>query len=411
MLLIWDIHINSTIKDSLISELDAFIEKNPEEKNIVFVGDFVYHFNFDKAVLVDFFAWILWRYSRWKSIYLVAWNHDRVWKYFVYQEIKDFSDTIKNSESVIRFFTEPTLENIEWHDILFMPYSIDIENLRKNLSWLPIIDESKNYDLLLQARDLQNSTNKNEQISWLINEITLNHTQRNKNLIMIHHFYVANTKFPGQKAVYHFKDCAISEKVLDIANLKMISGHIHKSFQIKNYLCIWSSRNTSPSEIDETKFLWKLDASWDITLYQTQVNPNILLEIQDSQRNREQVHQKIHELYKKDSVNSAEWLRNIKHETNQENAKNRISIIVNVDKISEDELKEKISDEIKNSVKEIKFKKKLESINSLIDSTILQWVDLQNSLNDRKNLAKTFINNKYKENAEEYLEILRTIGL
>jgi hypothetical protein len=34
--------------------------------------------------------------------------------------------------------------------------------------------------------------------------------------------------------------------------------------------------------------------------------------------------------------------------------------------------KEQFENDIKNSVKEIKFKKKLESINSLIDSTILQ---------------------------------------
>jgi len=56
-------------------------------------------------------------------------------------------------------------------------------------------------------------------------------------LTVIHHHYINNTKFPGQKSIFHYKDVALNESFLDLPDVKMISGHLHQAFTHKNYLC------------------------------------------------------------------------------------------------------------------------------------------------------------------------------
>jgi len=41
------LHINSRVKDRIIEELRAFIS-NSSETNIIFLGDYVYHFSYDR---------------------------------------------------------------------------------------------------------------------------------------------------------------------------------------------------------------------------------------------------------------------------------------------------------------------------------------------------------------------------
>ena len=79
----------------------------------------------------------------------------------------------------------------------------------------------------------------------------------NRELIVIHHYYTADTKFPGIKALFGYKDIALCPQWLDDNNLRMISGHIHHSFSYKNYLCIGAIWSTSPLEYNLCQYLFQ----------------------------------------------------------------------------------------------------------------------------------------------------------
>jgi len=79
--------------------------------------------------------------------------------------------------------------------------------------------------------------------------------EKEKNLTVIHHHYINNTKFPGQKSIFHYKDVALDEAFLDMPDIKMISGHLHQAFAHKNYLCTGSVRSTSSLETNQMKYL------------------------------------------------------------------------------------------------------------------------------------------------------------
>ena len=78
MLLIGDIHITSKYKDKLISELQSFVDQNPDEKNIVFLGDYVYHFSYDRGALLGLFSFFVNLFESGKQVYILAGNHDRL---------------------------------------------------------------------------------------------------------------------------------------------------------------------------------------------------------------------------------------------------------------------------------------------------------------------------------------------
>jgi len=52
-------HVTSKYVDTMIIELQAFIDHHCDEQTIVFMGDYVYHFNYDRKSLLkvyDFFV-------------------------------------------------------------------------------------------------------------------------------------------------------------------------------------------------------------------------------------------------------------------------------------------------------------------------------------------------------------------
>lgn len=63
MLRIGDIHVNKKNAHMLIEELRAYISRFPEEKHIVFLGDYVYHFQYERSALLALYAFFLALYS------------------------------------------------------------------------------------------------------------------------------------------------------------------------------------------------------------------------------------------------------------------------------------------------------------------------------------------------------------
>ena len=102
MLLIWDIHLNGRIKDKLLNSLKTFIQEHNEEKNLIFLGDFVYHFSYDRNALLELYDLFLELYTQWKNLYILAWNHDRLWNTFVFEEWRkafEILSRMKNSDN------------------------------------------------------------------------------------------------------------------------------------------------------------------------------------------------------------------------------------------------------------------------------------------------------------------------
>ena len=133
MLLFGDLHINSRIWDRVIETMRDWIFQNPDEQNLIFLWDYVYHFSYDREALLKLYTLFLDLYKSGKNVYILAWNHDRLGNTFVFEEAKRTYEIIRNvfdnweSSGKIEFITQPKVENIEWEDILFLPYCLEIK--------------------------------------------------------------------------------------------------------------------------------------------------------------------------------------------------------------------------------------------------------------------------------------------
>jgi hypothetical protein len=70
---------------------------------------------------------------------------------------------------------------------------------------------------------LTTSSNKNEQISWKINQSLASLIEKYPDSLIIHHYYFNKTKLPGQKSQFSYKDISLSQELLDIPNIQFIS--------------------------------------------------------------------------------------------------------------------------------------------------------------------------------------------
>jgi len=71
------------------------IEKFPDERTIIFMGDFVYQFSYDRKALLGLFNLFTDLYKQGKHVYVVAGNHDRIADHFVYEEARQAFNLIQ----------------------------------------------------------------------------------------------------------------------------------------------------------------------------------------------------------------------------------------------------------------------------------------------------------------------------
>ena len=149
MLLIWDIHITSRYKDQIIANIKDFVASNPNEKTIIFLGDFVYHFSYDRNALLALYEFFLELFTEGKEIYVLAGNHDWLGETFVFHEAQQAFSLLNqeiNARKIgsmwlggLHFITEPCFKEIEWENVLFLPYylkSLGGENTSTRLNEL-----------------------------------------------------------------------------------------------------------------------------------------------------------------------------------------------------------------------------------------------------------------------------------
>ena len=54
MIFIGDVHATSLVIDKILEKIENFV-KSKKDKHIVYMGDFVYHFNYDRKSILKIF--------------------------------------------------------------------------------------------------------------------------------------------------------------------------------------------------------------------------------------------------------------------------------------------------------------------------------------------------------------------
>lgn len=404
MLLIPDIHITSLYADKIISSIQEFIKIHDDEQNIIFLGDYVYHFTYDRKALLKLFELFLELYQQGKNIYILSGNHDRIWDSFVFHEGKTISHILEklqreNWKWKLKFITSLYQENIEGQNIIFLPFSLHYSENPKQIKTNELIDA------------LTTSKHKNEIISSKINKILLNTIDPNKEYTIIHHHYINNTVFPWQKSRFNFKDVALSETFLDMQNIFMISWHLHQWFSHKNYLCLGSLRHTSPLEINQIKWLTKINNN-TIELYQNNINPYILIEQKPDWIKQGNIENKIQEIFQ-NNTNNFERIKDkdiITHNIQISNYK-EISLSIQAEKIDYSNIALYIDEALNTKLKDTKIKMKPIDTKASIEKLEMtkKWNELWFA--DLTNLLKEYIIRKYPQEHEIYIETLKKMKL
>ncbi len=274
------------MRAAILQSLRDMINHNSDEKHIIFLWDYVYHFAYDRKSLLLLFQFFVELYREWKHVYVLAGNHDWIADHFVYEEAQQAFSIINDyvfeqsrtgeglsEKGSLRFITEPITLTIEDQDVIFFPYNLALSPEEESFSstdvWLSPVVHS--------LRELAFSNNKRERYSLSINlcllELVakLRHTSSCDTIVVFHHYYVESTEFPGQTSRFAFKDVALSKEWLSVNDIRMISGHLHQAFVYQNYLCVGSVRSTSPLEFNHYKVACVLHWSF-VRFYPSHIN-------------------------------------------------------------------------------------------------------------------------------------------
>ena len=445
MLLIWDLHINSRVKDRLIDGMRKYIQDNNDEKNIVFLWDYVYHFSYDRVALLALYNFFLELFAEGKNVYVLAGNHDWLWNTFVFEEARRTFETINwvvenidnnnnnnNNNWKIEFIVEPKIENIEGEEFLFLPNFLETKtfvekNKIENKLWW-------DYDEIIKTIEtLSESKKKNELASADINKILLSYVEKyvaeSKKLTVIHHYYIEWISFPWQRGRFYFNDISLSRLFCDIGHIKMISGHLHQWFVHQNYFCTGSTWHTSPLEINQAKWMFKY-VDWTVEGKMMFINPyfmiedinkkekSSLFETEDSEQAKIVVDDKFVEEFilkviednKSNYKNIIDIWNNIwdiNFDENYELDNKDISVSMQVEDVNYDEIYSYIDEELFKKLKDVKLKKNLVVTKDLFDKMDIEWKNLSAWFSDWKWLLKDYLTNKYPEEFEKYLDFLK----
>lgn len=413
MLLIWDIHINTRYQDKILTGLRDIFSQYPDEKNIIFFWDYVYHFAYDRNALLQLYGLFLDLFAQGKNVYILAGNHDRLGNSFVFEEAQKAFETIIHDRlemidwiGKIKFITKPVVENIEGKDILllpfFLPTEVEINEYTPKNERLQSITEF--------SKMLEKSPHKHEQFSWYINKLVAEYVDKHQWITIFHHYYINGTPFPGQKSRFSYKDIALNEKFLDMPEIKLISGHLHQPFTHNNYLCLGSVWSTSSLESNQNKYIFHYDTTNEkITTLPLMINPQVMIKAKETLNEAvllEQL-QKINEVNKSYFSSPA---RNINFKEDlQPNIKN-ISLTLNVEHIDYDKMDEVITPQLRASCKDIRLKKDMENIDNLL-KTFKVSDDQLNSFSDRKNILQEYMQKKFGADYPKYEKALKELKL
>jgi len=414
MLLFGDLHINSRIWDRVIETMKYWISQNSDEKNLIFLWDYVYHFSYDREALLKLYTLFLDLYKSGKNVYILAWNHDWLGNTFVFEEAKRTYEIIRNvfdnweSSGKIEFITEPKVDNIEWEDILFLPYCLELDGELWSLDSSLRSEWHDTIEIENTVKTLSKSQNKNEKFSAELNDLLLKYYQKYGKLTVIHHYYTEWVNFPWQRWRFYFNDVALSHLFCELEWLKLISGHLHQGFAYKNYFCTWSVWNTSPLEVNQAKMLFKY-SDWKMSGKMFFVNPYFQMkDIADGQKVDGAFLQEFTNGIIKDNIKNYENQgRNVQIDSNYELKNKDISLSLTVWDVNYDDMYSYVDEQVFKQLKDVKLKKNYAKTEDIFEKMDIEWKNLTSWFSDWKGLLKDYLHNKYPDEYEKYLDFLR----
>ncbi|MEF2175966.1 MAG: metallophosphoesterase [Candidatus Absconditabacteria bacterium] len=414
MLLIGDVHINSLHKDRILDSIKKFINHNDDDKELIFLGDFVYHFSYDRKALLELLDLLLKEFGKGKSIYLLAGNHDWLSDSYVFQEAKVAFDILNTySENKIYFVTSPLDTNIDGKRCLFLPYNIHYYSQ----GVIPNFEKLSQKEIY---QNLINSNNKNERYSAYVNMYLEEQLDRSSYDIVFHHHYFVNTQFPGQKARFSYKDLALSDSFLKYNGVKFISGHLHTGFSVDNYFCTGSIWANSPLEDNDFKFMYKYvngslypqisDVNYYLSISQEEIDY-----IQQGDKTKKLELSNLKDVFKKHWEDSQKSFVSkefpIVFPDFQMPKINNTIIYFRTDSLGYEDVPNLVNDDLMNNLKEVKIKKYSHGVNHISQLLDLSAKDLQNNISDWKNLLKQYLQSKFPDKYDLYLEKLKDIDV
>lgn len=410
MLLIWDIHANARHINAIIDNMKSFVVEFSDEKNVLFLGDYMYMFSYDRQALGELFDFFLQLWEEWKNVYILTGNHDWLNQHFVYHEGKKVADILnKKTDNKIHFITEPEVHNIEWKEVLFMPYNKaflgnymnSVSQKSNALDASPVASQWRE-SIEAESLWLLTSANYNEQLSWALNHYILQNYK--PGMTLIHHYYTANIAFPGQQARFDYKDISLHSLRTKYAD-KIISGHLHKAFIHENYLCIGSIRSTTSVERNQSKFLRKWDTESDTyEAYEIAINPYIVIESPET-LTVESIKSSITAVQKDHTT----LLPNVDiHIASPDLAKTSL-ILYSPESVQN--IESLISPEVKASISDIQLKQTSSQHKDMTELLDITQYNIKESLLDWKELVKKYLMSRYWEESEKYRTVLSELNI
>lgn len=421
MLLVGDLHINARYQEKILTQLKAIFSSYPDEKNIIFLWDYVYHFAYDRNALLQLYGLFLDLFTQGKHVYILAGNHDRLGNSFVFEEAKKAFDIIQNAEfrmqnsewGNISFITKPKIENIEWEKILFLPFFLpglpaNSEGENEELNSIPKNEKLKaisDFSALLEK-----SEHKHEAFSWYISKYLAEQIDKNIWITVLHHYYFNNTIFPGQKSKFNYKDIALNEQFLELPEIKFISWHLHQGFTHTNYLCTGSVRSTSSLETNQNKYIFHYDTKTKkITGIPMTINPQFLVQSKEI-LTKDLLFEEIKKIDQANKKNYGSPSRDIIFKEHQEINLEYIALTLQVDQIDYDKIDEVVDAELRKSCKDLRLKKSAENLDELlssfkVDSSQLAW------FSDRKSILTEYMQKKFGTDYPKYEKVLKELKL
>lgn len=407
MLLIGDIHINSKYKEKILTSVRNFIASQPEEKNLIFLGDFVYHFSYDRSSLLALYDLFLELYQQGKHLYILAGNHDWLGSSFVFEEARKAFEVIvplmkgdtggSNEGGYIHFITKPCLEEIEGEQICFLPYMLDI-----NLAEYPGIEQWQDELYEEQVK----TGNKNQILSAKLHLLLQYFRSQYAELTIIHHYYFDGVAFPGQKSKFSFRDVALSSQWLEEKSLRFISGHLHQAFYHKNYLCVGNVRASSPLEENDIKGFFSF-VNGKFGFYESKVNYYFALSAPLSLAEVQEHYEKVQEQVKANLAGlEVEY-----HFLSQLDLKT-VSLSLRVEEMNYQKMESFIAPELQKELQDVKLKKQQVNVDDLLGK--LQRADsdsLKEGFGGWKDLLKRFLMKQYPDTYQEYEKVLQELKL
>ncbi len=417
MLFIGDIHITSKRQVILLDRIRSRIEKFPNERTIIFMGDFVYQFSYDRKALLGLFNLFTDLYKQGKQVYVVAGNHDRIADHFVYEEARQAFDLMQSNIDTswqwsLKFITQPTFLHLEGQDILVFPFT---HHFTQEVQ----IDPSSNFYAL------SNSVNRNERLSAKANTVlrSLLHDRRSRKdktekLLIIHHRYIVGTAFPGQQAKFSYASPWLSQELLWMDDLLLVSWHLHQAFVDRNYLCTGSVWHTSSLEVNQQKRCFQRDVKQNKLLATPcTVNPYIMIDADQEQSiTAEMVIGKAEEVKKeaywllqggvRDVSKLEEWALEEKPID-----LSVITLLIKSSRRSYSDLEDYLAGWLIHRMADIKLKTISNRSWELLTDLEQSAMALDRSISDRKSLLRLYLQRKYTDRSGLYEQFLQELEL